>query len=68
MPPWPLDPPMVFLTLQLTYGDQKSIVTSSSSRVATSHFCHPLLHTSLRSVIVYQQVISCTRLRQEWAV
>ena len=42
--------------------------SSSSSRVATSHFCYPLLHTSLRSVIVYQQVISCTRLWQEWEV
>ena len=44
------------------------VARSSSSRVATSHFCHPLLHTSLRSVIVYQQVISCTSLWQEWAV
>ena len=54
------------ILLSLLYNLMLS--SSSSSRVATSHFCHPLLHTSLRSVIVYQQVISCTRLWQEWAV
>ena len=55
---------------QCTVNNENDITPNLLLLLVSLHhtFVIPLLHTSLRSVIVYQQVISCTRLWQEWAV